>query len=128
VLHSPADREASNEAQQGKRQQTVRERGEAGEHCVEEHGKHHHALAADIIGENSAEEAAKSPAKQSDADRRSSVKCRRLHLHLRGGENRFQGERQRDDQCVGFIAVEDPTEVAAPEDAPVFCRQFCIPG
>ena len=121
-----SDRKPGDEAQEAERQEAVRKGGKPGKQGIEEHGIHHHPLAADIIGQHAPQQTADSPAEKRDADRRSGIESRRLRLLWR--EQRFHCKGQGDDERVGFVAVEDPAEIAAPEDAPVPAREAGVPG
>ena len=63
-----ADGETDQEAENGKRQPTPRQRAQAGEQGIGENGQGHRALAADVVGQNAAEQTTSAPAEHRDGD------------------------------------------------------------
>jgi hypothetical protein len=118
-------RQTDAKTQHRKRNPRPREGRQAGECGIRDDRADHHAFAPEIIGKHAAQDTAARPAQQRDPDRRTG-KERNLRV-LRRVQKLVQRDPDRQDQGVGFVAVEEPAEVGRSERFPLLCVERPVP-
>ena len=116
-----ADADAGEEARQRQNLPARRQRARAGENAVEHHRADHGPAAPDAIADDAAEHTADGPAEQRDRNQISGDARQRAEFI--GGQKLVQRRTDRQQQGIGFIAVEQPEQHRDAEHAPLPARQ-----
>jgi hypothetical protein len=121
-----ADRDADQETQERKRHPVPRKRAQSGDQRIGQDGIDHRPAAADIVGQDTAQNAADAPTKQRDRDDGPGIG--RDLRELRGIEQLAQRHPDREDQGESLIAVEHPAQIGGSERLPLDAGERNVPG
>jgi hypothetical protein len=120
------DRDPDQESQHRERRPVPRQGAQPRHKRIGEDRQHHGALAAEIIGEHAADQAADRPAEQRERDDGSGVDG---NLTVLGRlEKLAQRGADRDHQREGLVAIEHPTEIGGDQRVPLAAVEQAIPG
>ncbi len=120
-----AKRDADEKPQHREREPIPRDGAEPGHQRIGQDRQHHHALAADVVGEDAADQPAHAPAQERDRDDRAGV-GRNLGV-LRRRQQLMERHGNGEDQRVGLIAVEEPAQVRGEKCIPLVAIEAAIP-
>ncbi len=121
-----ADAHADDEAQHCERVPVPCECAHPGHDGIAQDREQHGALAADVVGDHAAEQAADRPAEQGEGDHRAGIE---RYLRVLGRvQQLMEGRADTKHQRVGLVAVEQPAEVGGEQGIPLAAVQRAIPG
>src|SRR5579883_1713209 len=120
------DPDADKKAQDRERFPIPCDRAQTRRQRISEHRQHHRSLAADVIGNDTADHAARRPAENGGGEHDAGIARKRRQL--RRLEQLVQGKADGQKQRIDLEPVEQPTQIRDEQHFPLLAAEGAIPG